>query len=95
MNANQGWQKSVELFQTYPVGLQPPGRQSDHGHHHGHDVARADAGTIAIPLEERLRGREVEEIADFLEAPTPPMPAYDLDAVSRRDLAIYLLESTR
>lgn len=60
-----------------------------------HDVARADAGTIAIPLEERLRGREVEEIADFLEAPTPPMPAYDLDAVSRRDLAIYLLESTR
>ena len=60
-----------------------------------HEIARANAGTIAIPLEERIREREIAEIADFLKAPTPPMPAYDLDALQRRDLATYLVESTR
>jgi len=60
-----------------------------------HEVARAAPDTLNIPLGERLRGREVDEIADFLAAPTPPMPAYDLDEQQRKDLAVYLLESAR
>jgi mono/diheme cytochrome c family protein len=36
-----------------------------------------------------------ESLADFLRAPTPPMPVFTLDAAARRDLAAFLLEDPR
>ena len=60
-----------------------------------HEAERATPGTLVVPLEPALRARGIEAIANFLAAPTPPMPAYDLDARERRDLAVYLAESAR
>ena len=43
---------------------------------------------------ENLRLRyTLDELADFLSNPRAPMPVYDGDAVQRRELAIYLLET--
>ena len=33
-----------------------------------------------------------KDLATFLDTPTPPMPAFDLDAEQRGDLAAWLLE---
>jgi glucose/arabinose dehydrogenase len=35
----------------------------------------------------------IESLAAFLRAPQPPMPVFPFDAVQRRDLAVYLLET--
>jgi glucose/arabinose dehydrogenase len=57
-----------------------------------HDPARSAPGVVPIPLDgARLRGKyDLDGLAAFLAAPTPPMPAFPLDAESRRDLAVYL-----
>jgi len=60
-----------------------------------HEATRAVPGTLPVLLGERLRDREVQDLVEFLAAPTPPMPAYDLEERQRKDLAIYLLESAR
>jgi glucose/arabinose dehydrogenase len=58
-----------------------------------HEVERADPGVVPVLLvRERLRARfELASLADYLLAPTPPMPAFALSDPERRDLAVYLL----
>jgi glucose/arabinose dehydrogenase len=58
-----------------------------------HEPERADPGVVAVPLPaDRLRARyELGALADYLLAPTPPMPAFPLEAAERRDLAAFLL----
>jgi len=56
-----------------------------------HEAERAEPGALARPLS-GLRARyDLRGLADFLLAPTPPMPAFPLDDAARRDLAVYLL----
>lgn len=58
-----------------------------------HEPERAEPGVVAKPLE-GLRARyDLPGLANFLLAPTPPMPAFELSPDERRDLAVYLLET--
>lgn len=58
-----------------------------------HEVEHTDPGVVPVVLvRERLRERYgLASLADYLLAPTPPMPAFALAARERRDLAVYLL----
>lgn len=62
----------------------------------GCHVPEANAA-VATPVP--LRGLDsrytLESMAAFLAAPTPPMPALDLDTDARRDLAVHLLQRYR
>jgi len=56
-----------------------------------HEGGRADEGVVVVPLRELSQRYEIPDLVAFLEAPTPPMPALDLEEEERRDLAVYLL----
>ena len=58
-----------------------------------HEKTRAEPWAVVVPLAGLSERFGVEELANFLETPTPPMPVFPLDATERRDLAGYLLES--
>ncbi len=58
-----------------------------------HEGLRAKEGVVVVPLEKLGARYGVEDLMAFLEAPTPPMPALDLPADDRRDLAVYLLDA--
>jgi glucose/arabinose dehydrogenase len=47
------------------------------------------------PLEHLEQRHTAESIADYLRAPTPPMPAFPLTDSDRRDLAAFLLQPSR
>ena len=63
----------------------------EHACHQCHDAERALPGVTPVPLADLARRYDVAELEAFLAAPTPPMPAFPLDADARRDLAIHLL----
>jgi glucose/arabinose dehydrogenase len=56
-----------------------------------HDPEHAAPGVTPIALRGLASRYSVESLAQFLAAPTPPMPAIELGSDSRRDLAIHLL----
>lgn len=58
-----------------------------------HESERAEAGVVVVPIDvERLRRKhDVASLADYLLAPTPPMPAFEMGEEARRDLAAWLL----
>jgi cytochrome c5 len=57
-----------------------------------HEPERAAPGVVPKPLR-NLRARyDVDGLAAFFVAPTPPMPAFPLSESQRRDLAIFLLD---
>lgn len=56
-----------------------------------HEGGRAQEGVVVVPLRNLSERYGIDDLAGFLEAPTPPMPALDLDEEQRRDLAVYLL----
>jgi len=58
-----------------------------------HEPERAEPGVVAVLLApEQLRTRyDLSSLADYLLAPTPPMPAFPLAESERRDLAGFLL----
>ena len=60
-----------------------------------HDPERADPGVVPVPLREAaLREKYgVADLAAYLLAPTPPMPAFPLAEAERRDLAVFLLSA--
>lgn len=57
-----------------------------------HEIERAGDGVVAVPLERLAERYDVASLAEYFLAPTPPMPAFDLDADARRALAVHLLE---
>jgi glucose/arabinose dehydrogenase len=64
-----------------------------HGCARCHEAGRADPGIVPVPLDpQRLAIRyDIGSLADYLVAPTPPMPAFPLAAEERRSLAAFLL----
>jgi glucose/arabinose dehydrogenase len=60
-----------------------------------HDAASAAPGVVPVALQKLGLRYDVAELASFLAAPTPPMPAVALDDAGRRDLAIHLLQRFR
>jgi glucose/arabinose dehydrogenase len=60
-----------------------------------HDAERADEGVVPVDYRPALAHHDLASLQAFLAAPPPPMPAYPLDRAQRRDLAIYLLSSSR
>lgn len=56
-----------------------------------HEGVRASEGVVVVELKDLSQRYGVEDLVAFLAAPTPPMPALDLDEEQRRDLAVYLL----
>lgn len=64
-----------------------------HGCPSCHEPASAPPGMVARPLAGLASRYGVEDLAAFLAAPTPPMPAFPLDANARRDLAVFLLDA--
>ena len=57
-----------------------------------HVAERAAPGVVPVALRGLGRRYDLEGLAGFLAAPTPPMPAVALDLSARRDLAVHLLE---
>jgi glucose/arabinose dehydrogenase len=60
-----------------------------------HVPERAAAGVVPVPLRSLASRYDVDGLASFLAAPTPPMPAVALGDPERRDLAIHLLQRFR
>jgi glucose/arabinose dehydrogenase/mono/diheme cytochrome c family protein len=56
-----------------------------------HEGMRASEGVVVVELKNLSQRYRVEDLMAFLAAPTPPMPALDLEEEQRRDLAVYLL----
>jgi glucose/arabinose dehydrogenase len=56
-----------------------------------HDPARATPGMVTRELGGLAGRHDLESLAAFLEAPTPPMPVVALSSEEKRDLAAYLL----
>ena len=54
---------------------------------------RAAPNESTHPLEHLSNRYTIEELMTFLDAPTPPMPRFDLSAEERRDLAVYVLST--
>jgi glucose/arabinose dehydrogenase len=88
---------------TDPLAALPPaelraraGRGREHWDALGcagcHMPEQAVPGMVAVPLRDLGRRHDLDGLAAFLAAPTPPMPAVSADASDREDLAIYLLE---
>jgi glucose/arabinose dehydrogenase/cytochrome c553 len=57
-----------------------------------HEAAAAGAGVTFAPLRDLASRYSVESLAEWLAAPTPPMPAFPMNAQERRDLAVFLLD---
>lgn len=60
-----------------------------------HVVEQATPGVVPVVLHELDRRYDIDALATFLSAPTPPMPAVARDDAARRDLAVYLLQRFR
>jgi glucose/arabinose dehydrogenase len=60
-----------------------------------HEAERAGAGVVARPLAGLAARYGVDDLAAFLLAPTPPMPALALGERERRDLSVFLLATRR
>lgn len=58
-----------------------------------HETARADAGTVPVPLTALPDKYDVASLGAYLAAPQPPMPLFPLDAEQRRTLSVFLLRS--
>jgi len=58
-----------------------------------HDAAHAAPGVVVKPLQGLSARYDAAALDAFLVTPTPPMPAFPLDADERRDLAAYLLST--
>ena len=56
-----------------------------------HEADHAPPGTVVKPLRGLSSRHDLEDLVAFLAAPTPPMPAVDLDPSARRALAVHLL----
>jgi glucose/arabinose dehydrogenase len=56
-----------------------------------HDPARATPGMVTRPLAGLSRKYTAQSLSAYLAAPNPPMPAFDLSASDRGDLAAFLL----
>ncbi|HAC34116.1 MAG TPA: oxidoreductase [Gammaproteobacteria bacterium] len=56
-----------------------------------HDPARAGEGQVIVKLESLQSRYSPASLSSFLQTPTPPMPAFPLSVVERRQLAAYLL----
>jgi len=57
-----------------------------------HVAEQAAPGVVPVALRELGRRYDIDGLAAFLAAPTPPMPAVALDLSARRELAVHLLE---
>jgi hypothetical protein len=57
-----------------------------------HEIERAEKGVQPVVLSELSFRYSVDDLAAYLAAPQPPMPAYPLTEQERRDLAVALLE---
>jgi glucose/arabinose dehydrogenase len=68
-----------------------------HGCARCHEAERADPGVVPVPLvPEKLRAQhDPLSLANYLLAPTPPMPAFELAESERIDLATFLLAGDR
>lgn len=60
-----------------------------------HLTEQATRGVVAIPLHDLGARYAIDDLATFLSAPQPPMPAVGLGESARRDLAVYLLKRFR
>jgi glucose/arabinose dehydrogenase len=60
-----------------------------------HVVEQATPGVVPVVLRELDRRYDLGSLSAFLVAPTPPMPAVELDGAARRDLAVHLLQRFR
>lgn len=58
-----------------------------------HDAERLERGATWLPLRQLQARFDVAALAQFLAAPTPPMPLYPLSADERRALAVHLLSA--
>ncbi|MCZ6785198.1 MAG: PQQ-dependent sugar dehydrogenase [Proteobacteria bacterium] len=87
----------------HPLGAIPPAERlaaakrgrflyTEHDCASCHDAGRAAPGVLPVPLSDLSARYDVGELASFLAAPTPPMPAFPLSEQERRDLAVDLLE---
>ncbi len=58
-----------------------------------HDPERHEPGVVPVPLRHTALREKfgLDELAAYLLAPTPPMPAFPLAEAERRDLAVFLL----
>lgn len=56
-----------------------------------HDTAAPPPGVVPKPLANLSARYDVDSLARYLAAPTPPMPAYPMSDDERRDLAVFLL----
>ncbi len=56
-------------------------------------AAAADGGPAQVPLADLAPRYTVDELAEYLATPQPPMPPFEADLAARRALAIYLLET--
>jgi glucose/arabinose dehydrogenase/cytochrome c551/c552 len=56
-----------------------------------HDPKRAPAGMVTKPLAGLSHRYDPASLAAYLQAPQPPMPAFDLSDDDRSDLALFLL----
>jgi glucose/arabinose dehydrogenase len=56
-----------------------------------HTAERAEPGVVPVPLVGLSQRHDVPGLEAFLRTPTPPMPAVDLGASERSDLAVFLL----
>lgn len=63
-----------------------------HGCARCHVPERAEPGVVPLPLADLGQRHDLDGLAAFLGAPTPPMPLFDLDRGERRDLAVFLLD---
>ena len=56
-----------------------------------HEPERAAPGVVPVRLEGLAARYDAPGLADFLAAPTPPMPVLEMTEDARRDLAVHLL----
>lgn len=60
-----------------------------------HEEGAASPGVTVVPLEYLAGKYDVDGLADYLAAPQPPMPLFDMTDAERRDLAAYVLKRYR
>jgi hypothetical protein len=58
-----------------------------------HVQGHAARGEMTRPLVHLSSRYTVDALVTFFDAPTPPMPRFDLPAEERRDLAVYVLST--
>ena len=56
-----------------------------------HEAARTPAGGVVVELVDLSTRYSTEDLAQFLQTPTPPMPVFPMTETERRDLAVFML----